>query len=195
MFIISSSCAIYTLINLPEADRMQPLDILYYFAYLFLPMLICIPLIYIVLDLEAHCGRGEYISFAADQRPPDPRDWDVESEEEMMKQAVLAVGVALSMVGLQMRHRKWVIPKTATATLKSAQVKSDNAQTAATHTCTLDCVQQYIKLLLSFALITTSCTSHTALAHVRTALEQHSFMCFMYSCWNSSETLYATPTL
>ena len=35
LFIISSSCAIYTLINLPEADRMQPLDILYYFAYLF----------------------------------------------------------------------------------------------------------------------------------------------------------------
>ena len=109
LFIISSSCAIYTLINLPEADRMQPLDILYYFAYLFLPMLICIPLIYIVLNLEAHCGRGEYISFAPDQRPPDLCDWDVESEEEMMKQAVLAVGVALSMVGLQMRHREWVI--------------------------------------------------------------------------------------
>ena len=72
-------------------------------------MLICIPLIYIVLNLEAHCSRGEYISFAADQRPPDPSDWDVESEEEMMKQAVLAVGVALSMVGLHMRHRKWVI--------------------------------------------------------------------------------------
>ena len=29
--------------------------------------------------LEAHCSRGEYISFAADQRPLDPRDWDVES--------------------------------------------------------------------------------------------------------------------
>ena len=44
---------------------------------------------------------------------------------------------------------------TATATLNNAQVKSDNAQTAATHTCTLDCVQQYMKLLLSFTLITT----------------------------------------
>ena len=30
--------------------------------------------------MEAHCSRGEYISIAADQRPPDPRDWDVESE-------------------------------------------------------------------------------------------------------------------
>ena len=40
-------------------------------------------------------------------------------------------------------------------TLNSAQVKYDNAQTTTTHTCTLDCLQQYIKLLLSFALITT----------------------------------------
>ena len=43
-------------------------------------VLICVPLAYIVLNLEAHCSRGEYISFAAEQRPPDPRDWDVESE-------------------------------------------------------------------------------------------------------------------
>ena len=43
----------------------------------------------------------------------------------------------------------------ATAPLNNAQVKSDNPQTAATHTCTLDCVQQYMKLLLSFAYITT----------------------------------------
>ena len=82
VFILSSSCAIYTLINLPEADRRQPLDILYYPAYLFLPMLICFPLAYIVLDLKAHCSRGEYISFAPDQRPPDPSDWDMESEGE-----------------------------------------------------------------------------------------------------------------
>ena len=47
----------------------------------------------------------------------------------------------------------------ATATLNSVQVKSDNAQTAATHTCTLDCVQQYMKLLLSFAYITTHAQS------------------------------------
>ena len=44
---------------------------------------------------------------------------------------------------------------TATATLNSEQVKSDNPQTAATHMSTLDCVQQYMKLLLSFAYITT----------------------------------------
>ena len=41
--------------------------------------MICVPLIYIVRFLEAHCSRGEYISIAAEQRPPDPRDWDVES--------------------------------------------------------------------------------------------------------------------
>ena len=29
---------------------------------------------------QLHCDRrGEYISIAADQRPPDPHDWDVES--------------------------------------------------------------------------------------------------------------------
>ena len=80
VFITSSSCAIYTLINLPEADKMQPLHILYYFAHLLLPMFICIPLIYIVLDLQTHCERGEYISIGADQRPPKQRDWDEESE-------------------------------------------------------------------------------------------------------------------
>ena len=40
VFITSSFCAIYTLMNVPEAERKQPLHILYYFAYLFLPMLI-----------------------------------------------------------------------------------------------------------------------------------------------------------
>ena len=30
--------------------------------------------------MEAHCSKEEYISIAEDQRPPDPRDWDVESE-------------------------------------------------------------------------------------------------------------------
>ena len=52
---------------------------LHYYAYPSLPVLICAPLACIVLNLEAHCSRGEYISFAAEQRPPDPRDWDVES--------------------------------------------------------------------------------------------------------------------
>ena len=35
VLVTSSSCAIYTLINLPEAEKKQPLHILYYFAYLF----------------------------------------------------------------------------------------------------------------------------------------------------------------
>ena len=58
---------------------LKPLDYLYYCAYIFLPTLICGPLIYIVKYLEAHCDREEYVSFAADQRPLDPRDWDMES--------------------------------------------------------------------------------------------------------------------
>ena len=59
---------------------LKPLDYLYYSAYIFLPTLICGPLIYIVKYLEAHCDREEYVSFAADQRPLDPRDWDMKSE-------------------------------------------------------------------------------------------------------------------
>ena len=51
----------------------------YYFAYMLLPSHLCLPLIYVVKYLEAHSDRGEYVSFAADQRPLDPRDWDMES--------------------------------------------------------------------------------------------------------------------
>ena len=29
---------------------------------------------------KTHCDKGEYISFPADMRPPEQRDWDVESE-------------------------------------------------------------------------------------------------------------------
>ena len=37
VFITSSFCAIYTLMNVPEAERKHPLHILYYFVYLFYP--------------------------------------------------------------------------------------------------------------------------------------------------------------
>ena len=59
------------------------LHLLYYLAYMILPMLISVPLGYIIYYLEAHCDKGEYASFAADQKPLDPRDWDVESESSM----------------------------------------------------------------------------------------------------------------
>ena len=36
--------------------------------------------VYLVKYSKAHCSKGEYISIAAEQRPPDPRDWDAESE-------------------------------------------------------------------------------------------------------------------
>ena len=81
--LISLSCSIIISRNLPETDRKQPQHFLHYYAYPALPILICVPLAYVILNLEAHCSRGEYISFAADQRPPDPRDWDVESGTSM----------------------------------------------------------------------------------------------------------------
>ena len=53
--------------------------IVYYVAYVLLPMLIYFPLAYVIIYLSKHCDKGEYASFAADQRPPNPNDWDVES--------------------------------------------------------------------------------------------------------------------
>ena len=44
------------------------------------PVLVFFPLWYIIVYLETHCDKGEYISIAADMKPPDPRDWDVEPE-------------------------------------------------------------------------------------------------------------------
>ena len=79
VFLISLSCSIVISRNFFKPDRKDILRFLHYYAYPLLPMLICVPLIYIVQFLEVHCSRGEYISIAADQRPPDPRDWDVES--------------------------------------------------------------------------------------------------------------------
>ena len=58
---------------------------LYYLAYTFLPLLISGPLVVITYLIKAHCNKGECISFPADQRPPDQRDWDVESETSATK--------------------------------------------------------------------------------------------------------------
>ena len=56
------------------------LKVLYDFDYVFFPVLAFYPLWYIIVYLETHCDKGEYISIGADMRPPDPRDWDMESE-------------------------------------------------------------------------------------------------------------------
>ena len=47
------------------------------------PTLICHPLGLVILYLHAHCGKGEYVSIAADQRPLDQCDWDEESESSV----------------------------------------------------------------------------------------------------------------
>ena len=55
----------------------------YYIAYALLPLLIYFPLGIIIPYLSKHCDQGEYASIAADQRPPDPGDWDVESQSSV----------------------------------------------------------------------------------------------------------------
>ena len=59
------------------------LTVLYDFDYVFFPVLAFYPLWYVILYLETHCDKGEYISIVADQRPPDQRDWDVEFDRSV----------------------------------------------------------------------------------------------------------------
>ena len=84
--LVSFSCAILILTYfICTIDRMQPLHFLYYLAYPLLPALICLPLIYITCKMKAHCDRGEYISFGADQWPLHRCDWDVGFDGEQDK--------------------------------------------------------------------------------------------------------------
>ena len=52
----------------------------YYLAYVALPLFVSAPLIVIVVLSEGHCEQGEYTNLAAEQRPPDPHDWDIDVE-------------------------------------------------------------------------------------------------------------------
>ena len=63
----------------------HPLHLLYYYAYIILPLLILYPLMYVTVYLSFHCHKGEYTSFAADQSPPDPRDRDEDPETSLTK--------------------------------------------------------------------------------------------------------------
>ena len=47
------------------------LSLVYYVAYEFLPILICLPLGYVVIKLEDHCEQGEFVSYAKEQEPHD----------------------------------------------------------------------------------------------------------------------------
>ena len=82
---VSLSCMIvystHTIVS--RNHDLKPLQYLHYSAYVLLPILLYGPLGYIVKYLAAHCDKGEYVSFAADQRPLDPHDWDVESGSSM----------------------------------------------------------------------------------------------------------------
>ena len=61
----------------------DPIHITYYIANMLLPLLIYFPLGYVIVYLSNHCDKGEYASFAADQRPPSSSDWDVETQSSV----------------------------------------------------------------------------------------------------------------
>ena len=52
----------------------------FYINYIILAPLIFFTMAYILIKLPFHCKQGEYTSLAKEQRPPNPLDWDVESE-------------------------------------------------------------------------------------------------------------------
>ena len=54
----------------------------YQIAYIILPLLLSVQLSIIMAFLVGHCEQGEYVSFASEQRPPDPRDWDIDVGSE-----------------------------------------------------------------------------------------------------------------
>ena len=67
-------------IDIIEEIVAGPLYVLFYCTLSIPPLLACYPLCYMLLYLLIHCDKEEYASIAAEQRPPDPNDWDVESE-------------------------------------------------------------------------------------------------------------------
>ena len=70
----------------------------YYASYAALPFLVWIPLVFIVVLSEGHCEQGEYTSLAAEQKPPDPHDGDIDVEsgssmtEEQQDESEQALG-------------------------------------------------------------------------------------------------------
>ena len=79
--VLSTAPAVQLYLEIYSHSPPNRIHILYYVAYTLLPMLVCIPLMNVTFYLSKHCDKGEYASFAADQRPPDQRDWDKEQDE------------------------------------------------------------------------------------------------------------------
>ena len=83
---IASAIIFVSLFTVSIVEKDSPLlHRLYYLAYAFLPFLITVPLVFVISYLSTHCDKGEYISFAAEQRPLHPRDWDEESGSSVIK--------------------------------------------------------------------------------------------------------------
>ena len=80
--VITLVIGIFSITDYAKRDQ-DPIHIMYYIANMLLPLLIYFPLGYVIVYLSNHCDKGEYASFAADQRPPDPSDWDVESQSSV----------------------------------------------------------------------------------------------------------------
>ena len=76
-------------LSLPVLNLSRQLGVKsYYGSYAALPILVWLPLVFIVALSEGHCEQGEFTSLAAEQRPPDPHDWsiDVESGSSMAEE-------------------------------------------------------------------------------------------------------------
>ena len=67
----------FTVFAIIRAGQLEVQFPFYYVSYIIFPLMSWIPLGVIVLLMIDHCEQGEYVSFASEQRPPDPRDWDI----------------------------------------------------------------------------------------------------------------------
>ena len=72
--------AVYISVTIPKLTSNRQLLVTSYASVVALPILVYIHLAFIVALSEGHCEQGEYTSLASEQRPPDPRDWDIDVE-------------------------------------------------------------------------------------------------------------------
>ena len=76
---VASSCyiSLATPLNFSAQSLLQ---VMIYYSYVAMCPQVLIPLVITIIKLPFHCKQGEYTSLAKEQRPPNPLDWDVESE-------------------------------------------------------------------------------------------------------------------
>ena len=80
MIAVTCCISLATLQNVHTRGSSSTLRRQFYIIYVVLAPLIFLSMVCIIIKLAFHCKQDEYTSLANKQRPPNPLDWDVESE-------------------------------------------------------------------------------------------------------------------